>query len=143
MVGINAVSINGSPLKSGTPGVVSVNLSAQDPTAKPEEGTLKVNLSGVAESNKTESSQSSEPGHIRQLREMIKELQKQLAEQQKQLQAIMASNLEETAKASAVAAAQSAVSTTMGAIQSATTQLLKALLESGGSSSGSMVSTSA
>ncbi|MNJ75080.1 hypothetical protein D3C77_721180 [compost metagenome] len=55
----------------------------------------------------------------------------------------MASNMEETAKASAVSAAQSSVSTTMGAIQTATAQLLKALLDSGGSSSGSMVSTSA
>ena len=146
MVGITAVSINGSPLSSGTPGVVSVNLGAQDPAAKTEEGTLKVNLSGVTESKKaesSESSESSEPAHIQQLREMIKDLQKQLAEQQKQLQAIMASNMEETAKVSAVAAAQSAVSTTMGAIQSATAVLLKALLDSGGSSAGGMVSTSA
>mgnify|MGYP000707403838 CR=1 FL=1 len=136
MVGISAVSINGAPSSSIATG---------------QEGSLSVDLSKVRDTGKTEeaagaggaASAEEEPAHIKQLRQMIQRLQKQLAEQMKQLQQAMASKMEETAKASAVAGAQAAVSATSAALQSATAQLLKALTDSGTSSSGSMVSTTA
>ncbi|WP_442113504.1 hypothetical protein [Pseudomonas sp. NUPR-001] len=151
MVGITAVSNIGAAANSATLGTVSINGGLQNPAvpAEGEAGTSPLSFSGIQDGKKaqssaaSESSESSEPAHIQQLRKMIEKLKKQLAEQQKQLQSIMTSKMEATAKATAVAAAQSAVSTTMGALMTATAQLAEALLKGGGGGAGSMVSTSA
>ncbi|GGU73543.1 hypothetical protein GCM10009504_33500 [Pseudomonas laurentiana] len=148
MVGINTlaagININGSPSATHVSGV-SINGAA--PAEVTDASGVKADLSQVRENGEAKASGASggdsEPAHIKQLREQIEKLQKQLAEQQKQLQKAMASQQEATAKAAEVMAAQSAVSSTMAAIQTATSALLEALTSSGGSSSGSLVSTSA
>lgn len=138
MVGISAISISGAPLSSAV---------GDGSAVAGEKKTLNVDLPKLNDSGESKKAASSsaeeEPAYIKQLRQMIKDLQKQLAEQMKQLQQVMASKMEEGAKVSAVAGAQAAVSSTTAAIQSATAVLLKALLDSGGSSTGAMVSTTA
>lgn len=86
---------------------------------------------------------SSEPAHIQQLRRQMKELQERLAEQQKQLQEVMASKMEEQAKVVAVLSAQTAVNGTSAALAQVTAALLSALNETGSSSAGSAVDTTA
>lgn len=149
MAGFSAVSINGTPLNSGTN--TGITITGQEKQAGLEAtGAVSIDMSKVRDSGKAEeakekesASAGEEPAHIKQMREMIKKLQKQLAEQQKRLQEVMASDMEPILKATAVAAAQSAVGATTASIASATAALLKALTEAGGSSSGSLVSTNA
>ncbi|MDD2056514.1 hypothetical protein N5D52_26390 [Pseudomonas sp. GD03860] len=149
MAGIGAVTLNGNPLQSSTLAAGSrVTINADQPPAEVAPGKVVVDPSSLRNSKAQASDSSdprtdSEPAHVKQLRKMIEKLQKQLEEQQKHLQQVMASRMEETAKAAAVAAAQSAIGATMAALGAATAALVKALTESGGASSGSLVSTSA
>ncbi|MDM3886512.1 hypothetical protein QSV36_13050 [Pseudomonas sp. BCRC 81390] len=135
----------------GSTGQVSVSTSSvagQDVQKSEESGAgTQADLSKVNAGSKAKgaegSSDSSEPAHIRQLREMIKKLQKQLADEQKQLALVMAQQMEETAKLAAVSARQASIATLNGEILQATAQLLEALQKTGGSSAGGMVSTQA
>ncbi|PWB35615.1 hypothetical protein DCO48_01635 [Pseudomonas sp. SDI] len=123
--------------------------------AAPENGALKddalrVDASQISNpgkaaeaKEKAEAAASSEPPHIKQMREQVKRLQKQLEEDQKALAQAMASKGDETTKAVRVMAAQAAVATTSGQLLQATAALLQALTEAGGSSAGSAVSTTA
>ena len=65
------------------------------------------------------------------------------AQEQQQLQAAQARQESADAKAADVAAAQAQIATTSASLQTATASLLQALQEEGGSTSGSLVSTSA
>ncbi|MNE68322.1 hypothetical protein D3C77_06570 [compost metagenome] len=149
MAGIGAVTLNGNPLQSTSLASGSrVAVNAGQLSAEASDDNVVVDPSSFRNSKAQASGASdpradSEPAHVKQLRHMIEKLHKQLEEQQKHLQQVMASRMEETAKAAAVAAAQSAVGATMAALGAATAALLKALTESGGASSGSLVSTSA
>ncbi|QVM89414.1 hypothetical protein JYG34_15390 [Pseudomonas entomophila] len=148
MVGITGMSINSAtPLTTGLQVAEQVRAAEADNTDKTEEsgkagnGVRAEDTPGKAEA--AGQGESSEPGHITQLREMIKQLQKQMAEEQKQLAMLMAQKMDETTKLSMVMAKQASIATISGQIQAATAQLLKALTESGGSSAGGMVSTQA
>ncbi|WP_233281653.1 hypothetical protein [Pseudomonas tructae] len=147
MAGFSAVSINGTPLNSGIN--TGITITGQEKQAELEAtGAVGVDLSKLRDNGKTEEAKESEeaggePAHIKQMRELIKKMQKQLAEAEKRLQEIMANDMEPTAKASAVAAAQAAVGAISGALANATAALLKALTEVGGNSSGALVDTSA
>ncbi|AVF55221.1 hypothetical protein [Pseudomonas fulva] len=90
-----------------------------------------------------QSAQSDEPEAVKQLRELIKTLQKQLAEEQKQLSALMNSDMEETAKMAAISTKQSSIATLSSQIIAASAQLLELLQQSGGGSAGGLVSTRA
>ena len=144
MTGIAAVSI------STTAQALSTTQAAESQDAqKAEEGgtvaqtdASRANGGGQAQGAQ-DSSESLEPAHIKQLREMIKKLQKQLADEQKQLAQLMAQKMEETAKMAAVSAKQASIATINGEILQATAQLLEALQTSGGSSAGGMVNTQA
>lgn len=122
---------------------------ASDPSAVPE-GSVRGDLSavrsggGAAPTASQESASSSdESAEVKLLREQVKELQKQLAQQQKELQEAMASDQEETIKATRVAAAQAAVAATTGQLLQANAALLAALTESGDSTAGNSVNTTA
>ncbi len=149
MAGIGAVTLNANPLQSTTlASGARVAVTADQAPAAASDAKVVIDPSSFRTAKAQASGASdpradSEPAHVKQLRQMIEKLQKQLEEQQKHLQQVMASQMEETAKAAAVAAAQSAVGATMAALGSATAALLNALNESGGESSGSLVSTSA
>lgn len=150
MVDLNA-SINGRLTALSA----SINTKADSSTAQSgvatqasgdteaAESPFRLPNSGAAARSEAASTEASEPAHIKQMREHIKELQKQLAEAQKQLQAAMASAGDEQAKAARVLAAQGQVNAISGALMQANNNLLQALLESGGSTSGSSVDTTA
>ncbi|MFB4394207.1 MULTISPECIES: hypothetical protein [unclassified Pseudomonas] len=144
MIGITSVSINGVSAQPSVspPSTVQV----QEGDARKREDGLKVDVSTLAENGeakKTDQGGSGEPAHIKQLRELIKQLQKQLAEEQKQLAKLMASKMDEGSKLSLVSAKQASIATLNGQVQAATAQLLEALGKTGGSSAGGMVSTQA
>ncbi|MBI6899403.1 hypothetical protein JET64_21575 [Pseudomonas putida] len=141
MVGIN----------SATMGVITSVANAQ-PAEKKEKPltSVAVDLSGEATPGKAEEAKqaeggegSGEPGHITQLRDMIKQLQKQLAEEQKQLAMIAQQEMDETSKLAMITAKQASIATLSGQILAATQQLLEALTKSGGSSAGGMIATQA
>ncbi|MBF8671175.1 hypothetical protein IR012_23970 [Pseudomonas putida] len=144
MTGIAAVSIRTTIQAASTIQATD----SQDAQKTEENGagtqadTSKVNGGGQAQGAQG-SSESSEPAHIRQLREMIKNLQKQLAEEQKQLAQLMAQRTDETTKLALVVARQASIATINGEIMRATAQLLEAMQKTGGSSAGGMVSTTA
>lgn len=111
-------------------------------------GALAVDLSkvaggGVKAAEADSSSDSSEPPHIMQLREVIKQLQKQLAEEQKQLADLMAKDKGDGAMMALISAKQASVTTLTGQVMAATAQLLEALTKTGGSSAGGTVDTQA
>ncbi|MCE1117377.1 MULTISPECIES: hypothetical protein [Pseudomonas] len=88
-----------------------------------------------------ETDNSSEPAEVKELRDMIKRLQKQLAEEQKQLAAMMAKNHDDAASQAAIAAKQASITTLIGQISAATAQLLETLSKAGSSSAGGSVDT--
>lgn len=90
-----------------------------------------------------ETDESAEPAEVKELRDMIKRLQKQLAEEQKQLAAMMAKNHDDAASQAAIAAKQASITTLIGQISAATAQLLETLSKTGGSSAGGSVDTQA
>ncbi|MDG9883604.1 hypothetical protein CSV86_006105 [Pseudomonas putida CSV86] len=122
---------------------------ASDPSAVPE-GSVRGDLSAVRSggaaaptaSEKTAQT-TSESNEVKLLRERVKELQKQLAQQQKELQEAMASDQEDTIKQTRIASAQAAVAATTGQLLQANAALLAALTESGSSTSGNSVDTTA
>lgn len=145
MVGIAAVSISNASTQ------VASTLQAGD-SDKTEAGssTLQVDTSKVRGDGQAQaaggaqgSSESDEPAHIKQLREMIKNLQKQMAEEQRQLASLMAQKGDDTTKLAAITAKQASIATLSGQIITATGQLLEALQETGGSSAGGVVNTQA
>ncbi|MFJ4348633.1 hypothetical protein [Pseudomonas sp. NPDC089401] len=147
MVGIAAISISNPSAQAA-----STTQASASETDKTESGsgtlqvdTSKLRSSGQAQGAKgaDESSDSSEPAHIKQLREMIKKLQKQLADEQKQLAQLMAQKGDDIGKLTQITAKQASVATLNGEIMAATAQLLTALEKSGGSSAGSVVDTQA
>lgn len=136
------LSINGN--LSSVTGKTNVT---SDPSAVPA-GSVRGDMSairsdGAAAATPSENTESSESPKVQLLREQVKQLQEQLAKQQKELQAAMASTQEETLKATRVAAAQAAVAATTGQLLRANAALLAALTESGSSSAGSTVNTTA
>ncbi|MCG8296371.1 hypothetical protein [Pseudomonas entomophila] len=147
MLGITGMSINSAtPLTTGLQVAEQVRAAEAGNTDKTEESGKAadgVKAEGAPGQAEAAGQEPSEPGHITQLREMIKQLQKQMAEEQKQLAMLMAQKMDETTKLSMVMAKQASIATISGQIQAATAQLLKALTEAGGSSAGGMVSTQA
>ncbi|CAK15978.1 hypothetical protein [Pseudomonas entomophila] len=147
MVGITGMSINSAtPLTTGLQVAEQVRAAEADNTDKTEESGKAgdgVKAEGAPGQAEAAGQEPSEPAHIEQLREMIKQLQKQMAEEQKQLAMLMARKMDETTKLPMVIAKQASIATLSGQIQAATAQLLKALTESGGNSAGGMVSTQA
>ena len=122
---------------------------ASDPSAVPE-GTVRGDLSSVRAggaaaptASETAAYSSSESAEVKMLREQVKELQKQLAQQQKELQEAMASDQEDTIKQTRIAAAQAAVAATTGQLLQANAALLAALTDSGDSTAGNSVNTTA
>ncbi|MBI6924602.1 MULTISPECIES: hypothetical protein [Pseudomonas] len=103
--------------------------------------SIKATATGQAQS--AQSDDSDEPEAVKQLRELIKTLQKQLAEEQKQLSALMSSDMEETAKMAAISTKQSSIATLSSQIIAASAQLLELLQQNGGGSTGGLVSTRA
>ena len=153
MIGIGSAGLNISGLavaasdsKTLIKGVENSAVATADETtqsgteAKNGEAT-RVNMGGGGPGEAE--SGSSESAHIQQLRQQMKELQEQLAEQQKQLQEVMASKMEEDAKVVAVLSAQTAVNGTSAALAQVTAALLSALNDTGSSSAGSAVDTTA
>jgi len=145
MVSIAAVSIGNASAQAAS------TLQASD-SEKTETGksTLQVDTSKVRGGEQAQaaggaqgSSESSEPAHIKQLREMIKNLQKQMAQEQQQLASLMAQKGDDTTKLAAITAKQASIATLSGQIMAATAQLLEALQKTGGSSAGSVVDTQA
>jgi len=130
--------------------VTSKTNVTSDPSAVAE-GQVRGDLSAVraggaaapTASQKESESGSSESAEVKLLREQVKELQKQLAARQKELQQAMASDQEDTVKQTRVAAAQAAVAAVTGQLLRANAALLAALTESGSSSSGNSVDTTA
>nr|WP_314483819.1 hypothetical protein [uncultured Pseudomonas sp.] len=103
--------------------------------------SLKAAAPGQAQS--TQPATSDEPEAVKQLRELIKALQKQLADEQKQLSALMNSTMDETAKMAAISTKQSCIATLSSQIIAASAQLLELLQQSGSGSAGGLVSTRA
>ncbi|NIX95190.1 hypothetical protein HCG45_20870 [Pseudomonas fulva] len=103
--------------------------------------SIKATATGQAQAAQGED--SDEPEAVKQLRELIKALQKQLAEEQKQLAALMNSDMEETAKMAAISTKQSSIATLSSQIIAASAKLLELLQQSGGGSAGGLVSTRA
>lgn len=108
-------------------------------SAGPGGGTGAASAAGGSDSS------SSASPTVQALQRQIAQLQKQLAQEQQQLRAATQRNKGATDPASMaeIAALQSAVTTTTGQLEAAVTALSTALLAEGGSSGGSLVSTSA
>ncbi|MGF6393448.1 hypothetical protein [Pseudomonas plecoglossicida] len=142
MTGIAAISIS-----AVSPAPTAVVERETEKVAEGQGKTVQADTSKLRGSDQAQGAQgseaSSEPAHIKQLREMIKKLQQQLVEEQKQLAALMAQKMDETSKLAAVGAKQASIATLNGEILQATAQLLEALQKTGGSSAGGMVSTQA
>nr|WP_314872084.1 hypothetical protein [uncultured Pseudomonas sp.] len=143
MVAITGISIAGAVSTE----VAGKTAQGADTEQAEKISGAQVDLSKVAAGGKASAAQSSEessePAHIRQLREMIKQLQQQLAEEQKQLASMMAKDADDSSKMALIASKQASVSTLTGQIMVATAQLLEALTKTGGSSAGGMVNTQA
>ena len=122
---------------------------ASDNTAVTETGTAaqpeKINTRATPGAAAGASAESSDDSSeiVKQLKKQIEQLQKQLQQQQQALQSIQSSDQSEEAKAAAIAGAQAQVTATTAALQTAMGALLQAVTAEGGSSSGSMVSTTA
>ncbi|MBO9550048.1 hypothetical protein [Pseudomonas sp.] len=147
MVGIAAVSISNASAQAAS----TLQANDSEKTAAVV-STLQVDTSKVRGDKQAQAtggaqgsseSESSEPAHIKQLREMIRKLQQQMAEEQKQLASLMAQKGDDPAKMIAITAKQASIATLSGQIMTANAQLLKALQEAGGSSAGSVVDTQA
>jgi chromosome segregation ATPase len=145
MVSITSVSI--TPTVSTALNKTAVSDSTEDTSvtanAEASSDTTKVSAGGAPAASGSSSSSSEESDTVKELRKQIAELQKQLQEQQQQLQAAQAKQESAEAKAADVASVQSQIATTSGSLQTATAALLQALQDEGGSTSGSLVSTSA
>ncbi|EKT4523798.1 hypothetical protein QEM13_003077 [Pseudomonas putida] len=139
MVASTAATLN-VPVTTGAAAQVPEGTEKGDSTVQVDLSGLKANASAKSAQD---SQESNEPAHIKQLREMIRQLQKQLVEEQKQLAALMQRDMDENLKLAAVTAKQASIATLTGEIQAATALLLEALRKSGGSSAGSMVSAQA
>lgn len=142
MVNFTLVNIAGS--------APTLNNAAQSGTAQAGSGTqeaapLKIDPKLFkAEGNagpSMEIDESSDPPEVKELRDMIKRLQKQLAEEQKQLAAMMAKQHDDPASQAAIAAKQASITTLIGQISAATAQLLESLSKEGSSSAGGSVDT--
>ncbi|MDD0976132.1 hypothetical protein [Pseudomonas fontis] len=141
-----ATSVHLAPRRSAIDAANTESSAPATVVAKKEEG-LHIDMSALGTAKKeadakAEEAESQEPAHIKLLRDRIKELQKQLDEAQKRLQEA-SQGPDDQAKATRVAAAQAAVATISGALLQATAQLLKALTETGTSSAGSSLNTTA
>jgi len=116
--------------------------TAAAPSATPANAPVG-GAGGAGASQSSSSSSSSNSDTIEQLQKQIAELQKQLKEQQQEMARIQASQQSEESKAAAVAAIQAQVVATSAGLQTATAALLQVMQESGSSTAGSMVSTTA
>lgn len=152
MIGIGSAGLNiaglaqlSSDSKTLIKGAETLAVAAPDDAAQgdTEAGKSEAGKAGAAGGAAPAESAGSESAHIQQLRQQMKELQEQLAEQQKHLQQVMASKMEEQAKVVAVLGAQTAVNGTSAALAQVTAALLSALNETGSSSAGSAVDTTA
>ncbi|MDF0729469.1 hypothetical protein P0Y43_01845 [Pseudomonas entomophila] len=146
MVGITGVNIAQSASRNAALKIADqANEAAKAEQVENEDKDNQVDFAGLQanKSDKAEDQGSSEPAHIKQLRDMIKKMQEQLAEQQKQLAQLAASKMDESAKLAAISTKNAVIATLNGQIQAATAQLLQALSKTGGSSAGGVISTQA
>lgn len=128
----------------------TLNNAAQSGTAQAGSGTQEATPLKIdpklfkADANagpSIETEDSSEPAEVKDLRDMIKRLQKQLAEEQKQLAELMAQKKDDPAHQAAIMAKQASITTLIGQISAATAQLLETLSKAGSSSAGGSVDT--
>ncbi|WP_295481457.1 hypothetical protein [uncultured Pseudomonas sp.] len=137
-------------------GITGVNFTIQgaqssaQASGDSEQTTAKANTVEVqmpTQASKAEqakaSEQSDEPMNIKQLRELIKQLQKQLDDAQKRLAEIQAQPMDEKVKMAALSGAQGQIANISAQYLKATAALLQALNQSGGSRAGGMVNTQA
>ena len=146
MLGITSVSINGigpqraAVQNTGLQVEVAHSEAETAPGAEVDASSLRDGVPAQAAKG-SEDSGDHEPAHIKQLREMIKQLQEQLIEEQKQLTELMSREMKDSTRIAMVTAKQASIATISGQIMALAAQLVEALTKSGGSSAGGMVST--
>jgi hypothetical protein len=114
----------------------SSKLSMDESAVRPGDG-----LRGVL--NDKDETSSKSPDIVEALKRQLEELQKQLQEELQNLQKTQSGKQSEEAKAAAAVAAQARIGALNASISTLTAALLNALISQGGSSSGSMVETTA
>lgn len=129
----------GSTSASGTQ--ASTSASGTQASGKAAGGAGGTGNAGAASSSDDSSTSSTT---VQALQKEITQLQKQLTQQEQQLQQASAgSNAKDPAALAQVSSLQSAVATTSGQLSSLVVQLAAAVEAEGGSSTGTLVSTTA
>ncbi|WP_421535162.1 hypothetical protein [Pseudomonas marginalis] len=114
----------------------SSKLSMDESAVSPGDG-----LRGVLDEKDVSSSKA--PDIVETLKRQLEELQKKLQEELRNLQKTQSGKQSEEAKAAAALAAQARIGALNASISTLTAALLNALISQGGSSSGSLVETTA
>lgn len=126
----------------GTPGTAA-NTAPQEDTELTEVDPIKSRAPRNTATAPAADSEDKSTDIVKMLKKQIAQLQKQLEQQLQAMQSIQASNQKPEIKAAALGAAQAQIAATTAALQTATAALLQALSAQGGSSAGSIVSTTA